>query len=193
MTTTATVSSLRTHPQLQALFKSAESRHFNDEDLRVYLSVVPEFADRADASREVKNVDGGVVKKVIKRIYEIYPYEQKHALAMAKCVRDVRYVTAYATTSMLMNDPDWFGDKLLIWMKTIIQSFRYPDIPEGTTQRYHDDADVLAHLETLQSHQRSIYETYFAVRSEILNAVSDRSHQLMDPYLQLPIDILAHD
>ena len=51
-----------------------------------------------------------------------------------------------------MNDPEWFRDKLLIWMKTIIQSFRYPDIPEGTTPGdLHDDPEVLRpYRETLQ-------------------------------------------
>jgi hypothetical protein len=190
---TTALTSYRQHPQLQALFKGAESRHFNDEEMRVYLSVVPDEAARIEAAQEVKKVDGVVVKKTIKGIYEIYPYEQKHALAMAKCVRDVRYVTAYATMAMLMNDPEWFRDKLLIWMKTIIQSFRYPDIPEGTTRRLHDDPEVLAHLETLQPHQRSIYETYLSVKREIMASVSETSAELMEPFLQLPIDILAHD
>ncbi|MCC5840780.1 MAG: hypothetical protein JJT96_11695 [Opitutales bacterium] len=190
---TTTHQTYRHHPQLQALFKTAESRHLNDEEMRTYLSVVPDETARAQAAREVKNVDGGVVKKTIKGIYEIYPYEQKHALAMAKCVRDVRYVTAYATMAMLMDDPDWFRDKLLVWMKTIIQSFRYPDIPEGTTRRLHSDPEILAHLETLQPHQRSIYETYMSVKREIMASISETSAEIMEPFLQLPVDILAHD
>lgn len=190
MNTTAT---LREHPQLSDLFKQAESRHFKDDEFELYLSIVPEMAPRVQAARNVKEVDGSIVKKIITRIYEIYPYEQKHQMALAKCIRDVRYVTAYATMAMLMDDGDWFRDKLLVWMKTIIQSFRYPDIPEGTNTRYHSDPAVLEHLQTLQSHQRSIYETYHGIVVEMKENLTPESFSLMEPHLKLARDILAHD
>lgn len=185
--------SLREHPQLKTLFAEIESRHPKDDEFETYLSVVPENEDRVAAAQEVKKVDGSIVKKIITQVYEVYPYEQKHQLALAKCIRDVRYVTAYATLAMLMDDEDWFRDKLLLWMKTIIQSFRYPDIPAGTTRRVHDEPEVLEHLQTLQSHQRSIYETYYGVLKEMRNNLSPEAFALMRPHLQLAVDILAHD
>lgn len=187
------VETLRHHPELRVLFKEAESRHLKDEEFELYLNYVPEGAVRVNAAREVKGIDGQVVKKIIKEIYAIYPYEQKHQLAMAKCIRDVRYVTAYATNCMLMNDPDWFRDKLLLWMKTIIQSFGYPDIPAGTTRRYFSDPEILAHVETLASHQRSIYETYRGILEEMRSNLSPEAFSEMEPYLELALDILAHD
>ncbi|MCH8475115.1 MAG: hypothetical protein LAT55_07800 [Opitutales bacterium] len=185
--------SYRTHPQLAPLFKEAESRHFKDDEFDLYLSVLPEEEKRVKAAREVKNVDGSIVKKIITKTYEIYPYEQKHQVALAKCIRDVRYVTAYATMSMLMDDVEWFRDKLLVWMKTIIQSFRYPDIPEGTTKRVHDDPEVLKHLQSLQPHQRSIYETYYGILIEMRQNLSPDAFTLMKPHLEMALAILAHD
>lgn len=187
------IDSLRAHPELRTLFKDAEARHFTDAEFDLYLSLFPEGQARVDAAREVKAIDGQIIKKVITRIYEIYPYEQKHQLALAKCIRDVRYVTAYATASMLMGDPAWFDDKLLFWMKTILQSFGYPDIPAGTTTRYFSDPEIIAHLATLRPNQRSIYETYRGVLEEMRANLSPAAFAEMEPYLQRPIATLAHD
>ena len=188
-----TAESLRKHPTLAALFKDAEARHFTDAEYDLYLSFHPEGRARVDAAREMKAVDAQIVKKVITRIYEIYPFEQKHQLAVAKCIRDVRYVTAYATGCMLMGDPDWFRDKLLLWMKTIIQSFGYPDIPSGTSTRYFSDPEILSHVLTLRPHQRSIYETYRGILEEVRSNHSPQAFSEMEPFLQLALDILAHD
>lgn len=185
--------SLRTHPQLAQLFKDAEARHFTDAEFELYLSAAPEFEVRISAARAMKAIDGQVVKKVITRIYELYPFEQKHQLAVAKCIRDVRYVTAYATGCMLMGDLDWFRDKLLLWMKTIIQSFGYPDIPAGTTTRYFSDPAILAHIAGLRTNQRSIYETYRGIQEELRANLPAPAYQEMHPYLQLAVEILAHD
>jgi hypothetical protein len=185
--------SLRTHPQLKALFKDAEARHFNDAEFELYLSLYPEGAYRVAAAREIKAVDGQIVKKVITRIYEIYPFEQRHQLAVAKCIRDLRYVTAYATGCLLMGDADWFRDKLLLWMKTIIQSFGYPDIPPGSSTRYFSDPEILVHLEKLKPHQRSIYETYRGIQEEMRANLSPAAYAEFAPYLELAVEILAHD
>lgn len=190
MTTTST--SIRKHPQLMALFKEAESRFMKEEELSFYLSEYPEGEVAATAAGEIKGITNQITKKVIARIYEIYPYESNHQLAMPKCTRDVRYVIAYATLAMLMRDLDWFRDKLLIWMKTILQSFRYPDLADGSP-RYHDSSEVLSHLESLQPHQRSIYETYYAVRDEMKSNLSEASYYEVEPFISLALEILAHD
>ncbi len=186
------IESLRQHPQLKSLFKDAEARHFNDAEFDLYLSLYPEGGKRVAAARAVKEIDGQIVKKVITRIYEIYPYEQKHQLAIAKCIRDVRYVSSYATGCMLMGDLDWFRDKLLLWMKTIIQSFGYPDITPGKT-RYFTDPEILAHVMTLRSNQRSIYETYRGLLEEFRANLPADSFAEIEPYMSLALDTLAHD
>lgn len=189
---TTKIKSLRKHPQLQSLFKEAESRFLGEEEIAFYLSEHPEGQVAAKASDEIKAIANQITKKVITRIYEIYPYEVNHELAMPKCTRDVRYVIAYATLAMLMEDMDWFRDKLLIWMKTIIQSFGYPDVPAGAT-RYHQNPEVLEHLDSLKSNQRSIYETYCAIREELRDNLSTPSYEAIEPFISLAIEILAHD
>ncbi len=186
-----TVESLRNHPNLDTLFKDAESRFLSEDELEIYLTEFPEGESRSEASREIKQVTNQIVKKVISRIYEIYPYEQKHQMAMAKCMRDVRYVITYATLAMLMRDPDWYRDKLLVWMKTIIQSFGYPDIPDGSFERYFSDSEILAHLETLRPNQRSIYETYRAILEEMNTNLPSEAFDEIESYLKQALNILS--
>lgn len=188
-----TAESLRLHPELKDLFKRAESRHLTDDEFELYAAVGPEFSARLDAAREMKSADAQVVRHVITELYKIYPYEQHHQLAMPKCIRDVRYVTAYATLAMLMGDPQWFADKLLIWFKTILQSFEFPDVPTGSTRRLNAEPEVRAKLATLRPNQRSIYECYFKVRTELRRALTPAAFAEMDAFLQLPIDVLSHD
>jgi hypothetical protein len=189
---TTTIQSLRKHPQLHSLFKEAESRFLNEEELEFYLAEYPEGSAPAKASGEIKAIANQITKKVITRIYEIYPFESNHELAMPKCTRDVRYVIAYATLAMLMQDIDWFRDKLLIWMKTIIQSFGYPDIAKGE-KPYFEDTEVVEHLGTLKSHHKSIYETYYAIREDMRSNLSEEAYNEIEPYITVALDVLAHD
>ncbi|GAB5561962.1 MAG: hypothetical protein SynsKO_36090 [Synoicihabitans sp.] len=185
--------SLRLHPELQDLFARAESRHLTDDEFELYLAVAEEHAERVTAAQEMKANDAQIVRNIITDLYAIYPYAQHHNLAMPKCIRDVRYVTAYATLAMLMGDPKWFADKLLIWMKTILQSFEYPDIPAGTSRRLNPEPEVRTALASLKSNQRSIYECYFRLKADLKKTLSPAAFNEMETYLQLPIDILSND
>lgn len=191
-TTSTTSTSLRKHPQLQSFFKEAESRFLRDEELEFYLTEYPEGENLAEASREIKNVSTQIAKKVVAGIYSVYPYEKHHEFAVAKCTRDVRYVIAYGTLAMLMNDLTWYRNKLLLWMKTIVQSFGHPDLEEGK-RPYHDIPEVVEHLKELKPHQRSIYETYYAVREEMKANLTPDSYEAFAPYISEALQVLAHD
>jgi hypothetical protein len=77
-------------------------------------------------------------------------------------------------------------------MKTIIQSFGYPDIAKGE-KPYFEDTEVVEHLGTLKSHQKSIYETYYAIREEMRSNLSEEAYNEIEPYITVALDVLAHD
>jgi Phycobilisome protein len=189
----SSAAALRTQPDLADLFKRAESRHLTDDELDAYLALVPEHSARAAAAKSLRETDAAAVRKTITELYQIYPYEQHHQLAMPKCIRDVRYVSAYASHAMLLGDADWFRDKLLLWMKTILQSFEYPDIPAGSTRRLNPEPEARAALEKLKPHQRSIYECYYRLKTELRRALPPAAYTELEPYLQLPVDVLSQD
>ena len=184
--------SLKTHPELQAIFKAAESRHLTTQELEVYSRVVPEYASYAEAAHEVASVEEAVVQAVVKDIFALYPYEKKHQLAFGKCVRDISYVSAYATQAMLMNDPQWFEDKLLIWLKTILQAFEFPEPIQKATDLFSKPADAL-HETGLSQKQRSIFATYSQLKHHYQEKLSPTAFDLMASYLQQAIDILSSD
>ncbi|MEY3220278.1 MAG: hypothetical protein RIT27_1635 [Pseudomonadota bacterium] len=183
-------SSLRKHPQLQALFRATESRQMTEQELEEYCRLVPEYTQRAIAAREITAVEQSVVQKVVDEIFAIYPYEQFHQIALGKCTRDVRYVSAYATLSMLMNDPQWFSDKLLIWFKTILHSFEFPDKKQKGRVLF-SGGNQDNKIEELPPHRRSIYETYFKLKQQYQRVLTPSSFHLIESYLQQAIDVLS--
>lgn len=190
---------LRDNDRLKTLFKSAESRHFTAEELSEYVTLAPAHKDKAAAAREIMEAEFAVVSKTIKQVFSIYPYPKFHELPLDKCMRDVSYVSAYAIHSMLLDDPDWFRDKLLIWLKTILQSFSYPareeeDLAAATSKQALPYPEITAHADTLNpSGRRSIYETYSRLIMNYKEALSPSAFHLLRPHLQLAVDILSSD
>lgn len=172
------------------MFKSIEGRDPTDEELNLYTQVLPERALIADAARAARKVEGSISRKVIKTIFSIYPYEQYHQMATAKAVRDVRYVISYAILSMLMDDLAWYRDKLLIWMKTIIQSFEYPKLPQGKENLFPEEKEKVL---TLKGGQQSIHECYLMVEREMETALDREHFDAIRPYLSEATRILAND
>lgn len=189
MNTTNT--SVREHPQLKQLFINAESRHLDAAELELYRNILPHFANRAKAAAEIKAVQAEIVDMTIKEIFAMYPFVEHHELAQGKCYRDVNYVAAYITQAMLMEDPEWLRDKFLIWFKTILQAFCFPqrnkEIPVPTNRLVTLEADKLP---TMRS---SIYETYSRLKRHFHQHLSPETYGLIEPLLQMACDILASE
>jgi len=181
--------SLRHHPLLAAIFKAAESRYLTLQELDEYCRVVPEYRHRATVAKEVAAIEVKTVTLVLQEVFSIYPYENHHQFALAKCTRDVRYVSAYAVLAMLMNDPQWYKDKLLYWLQTILHAFEFPD--RAMRKKVLFSAQGNSVLERMSAKQRSIYETYTKLRDKYRESLTPTSFALLEPYLQLTIDILS--
>ena len=193
MSTLPVTTSLRKNPRLKTIFKSAEGRHLTELELQEYCSVMPNLSDHAAAAREVAKCEPAAVQTVVDEIFLFYAFEQNYPDGRAKCMRDIRYVSAYATLSMLMNDPKWFQDKLLIWMKRILQAFEFPErnLPKKKLL-FTSDADSNRQT-NLAPKQRSIFETYTKLKHTYQEMLAPPAFELMESYLQQTIDILASD
>ena len=194
------INSFRYHPQLQDLFKTAESRYLSEEELEYYSEIIPDQADRAAAAHEVAQTAPAIVKKTVEEIFLLYPYHENHEMAAQKCPRDVNYVSAYATMAMLMNDPKWFDDKLLLWLKTILQAFEFPPRQASEEKKSffgrRNSGDEAVELiakqaDALPAPRSSIYATYSLLKANYQAALNQPSWELMAPYLQQAIDSLA--
>lgn len=190
---------LRDNAGIRHLFKTAESRHFTQEELAELISLAPEIKDKVSAAKEIMDIEFSVVSKTIKQVFSLYPYPKFHELPLDKCMRDVSYVSAYAIHSMLMDDPDWFRDKLLIWLKTILQSFSYPareelDAGNAASKPALPYPEITAYADTLNPKgRRSIYETYARLIKNYQEVLSPNTFSMIRPHLQLAVDILSSD
>ncbi|MGF1525817.1 MAG: hypothetical protein ACFCBW_03360 [Candidatus Competibacterales bacterium] len=184
--------SLRHLPALKELFRAAENRQFTVAELDEYLQAAPHAKGRAAAAREIGAVEEEVVEAVVREIFALYPYEQRHNYSTAKCIRDVRSVSAYATLAMLMDDPDWFRDKLLLWLRTILQAFEFPDRLEKRRRALFSNTPNQGKLDHLTPGQRSIFETYTKLKLHYRERLSSEAFALFEPFLQQAVDTLSH-
>ncbi len=184
------------HPELANMFRQAEGKYFTDAEFAKLESLYPNLKAHIEAAKDVRAKETGIVGRSVKEIYTMYPYEQHHEHATAKCVRDARYVLSYATLSMLIDDPRWFEDKLLIWMKTILQAFEFPET--GQTEAMREafsriDPALAAKLKPFKGKVKSIYHMYYVIKRECQQELQPTSFRLMAPYLDLAMNVLSED
>lgn len=191
MSTTA--ASARIHPKLKGLFKEAEGRHFNDTELDAILEIYPDLEKEVKAAKAVREVEKKVVKKVVREVFSQYDYEKHHEFALAKCPRDVRYVVAYATHAMLARDHKWFDDKILIWLKTILQSFQFPKRNSSASKALFADNELEKNLERLPQKFTSTFHCYYRIRQEMSRALKDDDFEQMEPYLTQALNTLTEE
>jgi hypothetical protein len=187
----STKESARLHPKLNEIFKAAESRFFTDEELAVILQFFPHLAPHTEVALELRAKDMAIVTRVVKEIFSQYPYEKFHEFSTTKCVRDVRYVLAYCTQAMLAEDSRWFEDKLLIWLKTILHSFDFPDPIKLSSVTLFSDPVLETKLKELPKKIKSIFHTYYRLKQEVGKELKAEQFKLIAPYLDLVINVLS--
>ena len=187
--------SFRVHPDIRALFVEAQSRNLTEEEQARYIELLPDQAAKMKAAQNVQSHEELVVKRTVIDIMQLYPYQEFHLRAPEKCIRDVRYVSIYATHAMLQNDVQWYKDKLLIWMKSIIQAFEYPGSNAGDPAKRADiknaHPDLTEAALQLPDKAASIFDCYSRLRRNYEAVLTPDAWALMDEPLQAALDVLA--
>jgi len=191
--TISTTTPPRRHPVLAAVFKNAESRHFKDEELDLILREYPDKAMEIAAAKEIREKDVAIVNRVVKEIFSQYDYEKLHDFSSPKCTRDVRYVVAYSCMAMISGEPQWIEDKLLIWLKTILQAFDFPERTRPMSGVLFADQELEKALEKQPKKVKSIYHTYYRLRQEMAKELQPEHYELIEPYLTLSLDVLCEE
>jgi len=187
---------LRDNPQIDELFRIAKSRHFSESEFERYLALLPNYAAQVDAAKEIIAHEQAVVTETIKQVFFLYPFSKHHEFSKVKCIQDVSYVSVYATHSMLIDEPGWFRDKFLLWLKTILQAFSFPAREErvgADPKTIPPYPEITAYADTLPKRRRAIYETYSRLLKNYQNVLSPQAFSLIEPHLQLAVDILASE
>ncbi len=185
---------LRKHALLKELFRRAEGRHWSEEELSLYAKSAPEFMERVHAARAIARHETAVVEKTVTEIFASYPFTKYHALAEIKAPRDITQVSVYATAAMLMNDHDWFRDRVLLWLKTMLQAFVFPK-REAASQRtlFGNRAATNNPAESMPQRKQAVFETYVVLKRNYQQALEAADYAQFEPYLQQIIDTLSAD
>lgn len=186
--------SLRRHPLLKELFRRAEGRHFTEEELATYARSAPEFSHRATAARAICRHETSVVEKTVTEIFSLYAFTKHHRLAEIKAPRDITQVSVYATTAMLMNDSDWLRDRLLLWLKTMLQAFVFPKRePVGQRTLFGSRTSSQNPADNMAQRRQAVFETYVVLKRNYGQVLDATHFGLIDSYLQQVVDTLSAD
>jgi hypothetical protein len=184
-------SSLRRIDVIRDLMRSAEGRALSEDEIRIYLSAAPEQGRRVDAYRDLLVHQDAVVEKTVLYIFSNYPFAKFKPESEIKCPRDVGLVATYAGHAMLMNDPDWYRDKLLLWLRTMLQSFYFPRRVAAERKTLFGTQSTDAAIERVPQRVQAIRETYTTLRSNFEAVLKPASFELLGPYLQQAADTLS--
>lgn len=188
-------STLRQHQGIIALFAEAQGRHLNDAEQERYLALAPDASSRLTAARDLMRNEALVVRGTVKDILRIYPFQAYHDRGPDKCIRDVQLTSIYCTQAMLQNDMDWYRDKFLYWMRTMIQAFDFPardEIATGTDAAFVNPfPEITRQADTKPSHVASIFDTYSRLARKYQQILQPKSWALLEAPFELTVDVLC--
>lgn len=154
------------HPILKKIRAEDPGKPPSAEELERIEKDQPELAPRIRATREAVAREQIILKETVEKVLKKYDFKGRFDYGSEKCYRDVGSVYRYCIFSMLCEDEDMLRNKLLFWMRTIIQSL---DFPSGN---------------------ESIRFCYSLLRETSRRNLSPDSSALMDPYLKIVEEIL---
>jgi len=172
-------------------FKEAEARHWGDQEFDQLQRIDQDCKLRVETAKACYRFEAEVVDATVDAIFEAYPYRDHHSLSTDKCARDITNVSTYAVHSMLLDDPDWFKDKLLLWLKTILQSFDFPSRNRPKETLMFGDSTVTDTINSLPPGRQSIYETYYLLEENYKKHLADAHFEQLKPYVSMVKEILA--
>ncbi|MEQ8821786.1 MAG: hypothetical protein RLY93_16230 [Sumerlaeia bacterium] len=153
------------HPLLQQISKAEPGRYLTEQEVYRIASEDEFMKPRLQAAKAAQEKEQVIVQAAIKATFKKFDFSV-HDYYEGKCYRDVAMVYRYCVFSMLCNDTSLLENKLLYWMRTIIQAFEFP------------------------GRNDSIRLTYAGMRREAWNHLSQEHARLLDPYLELAENVL---
>lgn len=190
MSTMEAPTMMRKHPALQQMLDEHQGKFLSDAQLAHVQQHYPQSSELITAAREVRDHAPAVIETVVVReTCEEYPWESV-GLHKEKGPRDNNTILAFATMAMLFEDPQWFDNRVLIWFKTMLQSFDFPDKTRVIAVL---SPELEAKRKKLPVKVRAIFQNYSRLREEFERCLTPTSFELFDPYLEQVINTLTEN
>ena len=153
--------------RFESMFADAEGRYLAADEIQRMTSYTETLGARLAAMKAVEAAEDKIVEEVIDEVWKKHAdFERRHVEARAKAKRDITLALRYCALAMVRDDDTFLTDKLLYWMRTILQAFHFGPVIDTTYK---------ALLLRSQAH------------------LDARHFRLMEPYLKLTHQILTQE
>ena len=92
-----------------------------------------------------------------------------------------------------MNDNQWYKDKLLYWLKTILQAFEFPARSKPKESVLFGSNEDAERINALPATRQSLYETYLLMDRNFAQSLEEHHYSLLKAHIEIVREILAGD
>ncbi|MCL6433582.1 MAG: phycobilisome protein [Leptolyngbyaceae cyanobacterium HOT.MB2.61] len=111
---------------LYALNTELDGRYATDSELQTADQFLDSYTLRLSTYRKIQVLETHIVQQVQTRIRQVDPeimvYDNRDVSAI--CERDMLYVLRYSAIALLINGTDLLEERVLLWLQTIMRSFK---------------------------------------------------------------------
>jgi hypothetical protein len=150
------------------LQKQVDGRYASDQELQFIEAYLSTARLRFVTYQKIQAAEADIVKAVYQALHQQDPTLLKRGNVdlSAKWRRDTLRVLRFSATAMLLDDPNWLRDRLLLWMETIMKAF---------------------------GAQESCDATYAAMQATVRQFLAPEEAELFCPILALNQSVLGSD
>lgn len=154
--------------QLQSIFSDAEGRYLQNEEIRALAAYTSTLKERVETMQLLEKKEAAIVKETLDIVFEKHPdLTSRYFRTRENCTRDVTLVLRFCAMAMVRDDVDYLKEKLLYWLRTILQAFEFGAILDSTYRTL--AIRVEAHLSASQAR---LMAPYLRATHEVLTAES---------------------
>jgi len=126
--------------QLQRLSVEVDGRYATPEELDFLKSYLETFKYRVSAYQKIKKNESVIIDQIQDKLQQVNPaiFIQGSVDFTSKWRLDTIRVLRYSAMALLIDDPDYLRERLLIWFATILQAFKVQDLTQLTYQLMSD-------------------------------------------------------
>ena len=111
--------------EIKSIFSEAEGRYLEDQEAAVLNRYASTLSGRLEAMEAVRSKEKAIVEETVEAVWRKHPeVETKWSNARQTTIRDITLVLRYCTMAMVRDDMEFLRDKLLYWMRSILQAFQ---------------------------------------------------------------------
>ncbi len=119
--------------EIKEMFSDAEGRYLEADESQKLKQFAQSLQSRLETMEAVKAAEKAIVSETLDAVWETHPeIESRYTKARENCTRDVTLVLRYCAMAMVREDMTFLRDKMLYWLRTILQAFQFGPILDTT-------------------------------------------------------------